>query len=491
MLAAALCAGCGADEPIAGDPGPPDSLPFEYVRPERGEPVEADELARVTDRYLELLDETRYFESVDERVHGWPESASGGYWYGSWWSGVQIVRENGEVTFLHGADGADNNGLRSAPLLEGACYAQLLWRDEASARVARKIVRGFVAWMLAMQRTASDAEWTREKPLLTRAFYPPPVAGEEQGRRYLVDTSLNRPGLDNGATEYVHLPDNPTYGDIWVKNKRSKDDIGHMLLAIGQLAACDGALGGATDADVAEMRALYAAWARRVEDDGWRIATWDQDGELWLPDDDLARYIQAFQTECDHMLATRLVGRADPGALDCGNGVNGLEEVVIAANDNEPHIFNSFHEAVVVHALLTGHTAIAEAHLPALAARIEETIDRVEAGDPPNFFSDQDFAELVVESATVGVPLTWREVRWVHEQIEEAATAHAAAELAPAYRVFDPATPDGSYVYDPFGPGIEFRNIGTLLGTCVARFRNPASKPLLDCDRVRARAASR
>ena len=51
-----------------------------------------------------------------------------------------------------------------------------------------------------------------------------------------IDYSFNQPGLDNGATEYVHIPDNPYWGDLWVKNKRSKDDLGHMMRAIAHVA---------------------------------------------------------------------------------------------------------------------------------------------------------------------------------------------------------------------------------------------------------------
>src|SRR5689334_21783718 len=50
-------------------------LPFAYTRPDVGTPVDAAELTRVTDRYLDLLERTHFLDLVEERAHGWPESA--------------------------------------------------------------------------------------------------------------------------------------------------------------------------------------------------------------------------------------------------------------------------------------------------------------------------------------------------------------------------------------------------------------------------------
>ncbi|MEK6607687.1 MAG: hypothetical protein AABZ30_08510, partial [Myxococcota bacterium] len=310
-------------------------LPFAFTRPENGEPLSGEELAAATDVYLELLEGTRYFDFMDERVHGWPESDSQGrYWYGSWWSGVEVHKSDCVVTYLHGDQGADNNGLRTGPMLEGACFAYLVSGDPRHAYLARKLVRGFTSWLLAMESEASGTGI----PLLTRAAYPESIASTDGSRDLFIDYSLNRPGLDNGATEYVHLPDNPHWGDLWVKNKRSKDDIGHMLRAIG---ACAGALadaGAGAAADYDDMRERYGAWARQVEDDGWRIATYAKDGELWYPDDLLAWFTDVGNAECDGMLAIRLLGRGEQGDLDCGNGVGALDAVLSEGNGSNGEI---------------------------------------------------------------------------------------------------------------------------------------------------------
>lgn len=45
---------------------------------------------------------------------------------------------------------------------------------------------------------------------------------------------------------------------------------------------------------------------------------------------------------------------------------------------------------------------------------------------------------------------------------------------------------DGSVDGSTAGAGIDFRFLAALVGTCTARYRNPASMPLLDCRRLAA-----
>ena len=180
--------------------------PFVYTRPEEGDPVPDTELAEVTNLYLELLSHTRYFDFVDERAHGWPLSdPQQRYWFSTWWSGVVVQKAGGKISYVHQNEGADNNGLRTAPLLEAACYAVALWNDSGHELLLRKLMRGHSAWLLSMERDAGESD----KPLLSRTFYPESITSTDGGLEIHIDYSQNRPGNYNGVSEYVHLPNNP------------------------------------------------------------------------------------------------------------------------------------------------------------------------------------------------------------------------------------------------------------------------------------------
>lgn len=469
--------------PIPSGPSP-SSLPVSFTRPDVGTPLTQAELDAATDDLIALLKGTRYFDVVDERVHGWPESdPAKGYWYGTWWSGVSVIKSGGHVTYQHSHDGADNNGLRTAPLLEGACFAQLMWGKSLTASLVQRMARGYSSWELAMQRSTGDTA----KPMLARAHYPANVTSSDGGRTILIDYAADRPGVD-GTSEYVHLPTNPTFGDIWIKNNRSKDDMGHVFRSIAQVQDCAPRLSPAAKADLAQMKDLYATWSRQVEADSWGIATLDKSAQVTMAPvtQTLAHYTLTGNIECPGVLMMRLLGDGNPGSFDCGNGISALEQLSSGSLSNGvKQILRTHHEAAVNIAFLTGQNAPGLALLQGLASRVEADLALVTQPSPPAGMNPSDVAALLVHSANAGVPLTSNEVRWLQARLHTARVAYLAAP-ATTYNVFDAATPDGTYPYEPGGDGFAFNDIGVLLGACTAPYRNPATRPLLDCTRLLA-----
>lgn len=470
--------------PDAASGPPPSVLPFTYERDDVGVALTQAELEAATDELIAILTDTRYFEVVDDRVHGWPETDPGGkYWYGTWWSGITVTKAGGKVTYLHSNDGADNNGLRTAPLLEGACFAYLMWNQGAHAHLMRKMVRGYSSWAMAMVRYAGDPVPT----MLTRASYPASVQSLEGGRDLFIDYSQNHPGIDNGACEYVHLPDNPTWGDIWVKNKRSKDDIGHMVRSIGQITACEPLIAGDDLSDLLTMRELYASWSRTVEDAAWSIATWDKNAQYWIPplSETLAHYTTLGNVECPAVLSLRLLGRDNPGSLDCGSGISDTEKLTSSViNPSAKQILRTSHEAAVNMALFKGANGVALTLLQGLAERVETDLDAALSSNPPENANPKDVAGMLLYAANAGVPLTSREVRFLHQRLHEAYLTYRNPAATNTYHVYDPATPDGTYPYEPGGEGLEYVDLGALLGSCASHYRNPAGRPVFDCDKL-------
>jgi hypothetical protein len=225
-----------------------------------------------------------------------------------------------------------------------------------------------------------------------------------------------------------------------------------------------------------------------VEDDGWRIASRDRAGQLWYPSDLLAQFVALGDPpiECDAMLALRLAGERPPDGLDCEDGVGPADPLIIESNDHNGEILRSFHEAAALHARRGGREDVARPLLDGLVARMEEGLDGLLGeGEPTPYLEPEDLVDLLVHSANLGVPLTAREVRWIHERVAEADAAYRAPGNEPVLHVFDAATPDGAYAFQPSGSGVNFRSLGLLLGACASPWRSPTSEPLLDCDRVR------
>ncbi len=124
--------------------------------------------------------------------------------------------------------------------------------------------------------------------------------------------------------------------------------------------------------------------------------------------------------------------------------------------------------------------------LKGLATRIETDRALLLGPNPPADLDAKDIASMLLHASNAGVPLTSDEVRWLHGRIKLAAQTFLAPAAAAAYHVFDAATPDGAYPYEPGGDGLTFLDLGVLLGQCAAPYRNPTTRTMIDCTRLLA-----
>jgi hypothetical protein len=139
-------------------------------------------------------------------------------------------------------------------------------------------------------------------------------------------------------------------------------------------------------------------------------------------------------------------------------------------------------------AVLSRNDEVAQALFDGLSARIVEAQDGLEGGpDPVPYLGEHDLTDMMTHAASIGVPLTSREVRYLHQRVDDAIADLAAhPEYLPIVDVFDPATPDGEYPYSLWLDGIYVNGLASLLGTCASPCVNPTSQPVLDCEMVAA-----
>ena len=387
-------------------PGPPASaLPVTYTRPDVGAPLTTAEIEAATDELIALLQGTHYFDVVDERIHGWPEGDGGtGFFWGEWWSGITVTKQGGVVTYTHPPDGSDNDGMRTAPMLESSCYARLMWGAPLYEDLIRRITRAFSGDALSMARSSTDTAGT----MLSRTHYGPDFTSYDHGRTIVVNMSADRPGVDDGACQYVNIVDNPTFGSIWIKNYRSKDDMGHMFRALFQSQACVPYVSVDTQADMAQALALFGSYSRQVEAAGWGIATLDTDASVVLPPktSTMSWYYLIDNLECPGALMMALLGDGNPGALRCGDGIS-LAELLGSSiiSDSDEQILRSSQEgAVNASFYVPGQASPGLSLLNGLATRVETGLGQVDAG--VSGVNPSDIAALILHAANAGVPLT-------------------------------------------------------------------------------------
>lgn len=464
------------------------STQINFERLDKGVPITQVERQHATDRLIAILKKTSYFDYVDSRVHGIPESdSSKPYWWGTMWTGVKVKKLNGKVTYTHGETGSDNAGIQTAPYLEGACFAYLLTGDQKYAHLARKLMRGMSAWILSSSRSASDSP-----KILSRAFYPASIHSTDGGRDLDINYDLNRPGKNGVPSGYVHIPNNPLFGDIWVKNNRSVDDIGHILRAIAQVQACGDAFDNETKIDLKRMTGLYKNWAESVDTNNFNIPLYNFNAEIVSKKNGLGDYnayhFLDFDPTCVEKIAIRYMHTGNAGDLKCKKGISFLELIGDHFLQNDAiEILRSHHIAAVALAQLKSQTEVAEKLMEGLQERMDRDYRVLMNPKVSPKFDLQDIPTFFVHANNVGVPMTSDEIRYLYGRLDIAYNGMLDPAHYNTFHLFDSSVPDGEYRYDPPHIGLYFYTLGAMIGSCTSNFLSPSTnaRPLFDCDRLK------
>ncbi|MBW2699750.1 MAG: hypothetical protein JRF33_02935 [Deltaproteobacteria bacterium] len=487
----------GTTDAGADASGLPESLPFEFTRDDVGEAVTATQVTDFTRAITGAWKEVDYFRWCSWHSHGLdasfdPEMPD----YKLYWQDTRAIKEGDTITFEH-YGGADNLMIRTSKVLAQAASGYLMSGDPLMGELVAQYAKGMVALFLGMV-------WGNEDPPITsimaRAIFTLNHSYSiEEGRNVVVDYDPAKVEKYDWNAHTIPNSENPTWGDIWVRNMRSKDDLPHIFRAAPLLlrVAEDG-----QDEHIREAaRTAYEylqAFARDIVDNTYLIRTKGIDGVPYVPMEednpdsikDLAclRCFEAVlpNAECDAKLTTALVAYGEPLENACENGISPHYEAVATAG----HYFNYaivryFHLAAITNALTLRQDTVAGELLAGLAQRTDEMMadetERLEHGE-----WDADMASFLVAAAASGLPLTSAEVHKIHDEYGASATHYVAW---PNWDLWDASIPDGTYDYKPSrndGERTHVRpeELAYFLQYCYSPWRNPAGVQLIDCEVV-------
>jgi hypothetical protein len=457
-----------------------------FARSDRGVAVTESERQQATSEFITLLKDTQYFDFIDSRVHGMPESnPDHPFWWGTMWTGVKVQKLKGSVTYIHSTDGSDNAGIQTSPFLENACFAYILTGDQKYAHLARRLMRGMSAWILSSARSANETP-----KILSRVFYPQSFHSSDRGLNLTINYEASRPGINGIPSSYVHLPNNPSFGDIWIKNNRSVDDIGHMIRAIAQVQSCRDFFDEEARADLDQLNQLYSNWASSVDSNNFIIPTYNLLAEPVLIKNGLGDYntykLLGFDPTCIEKLAVRLLHGPDTQNLNCNKGISLLEKLGGKFLQNDAiEILRSHHVAAVAMAQLRLRPLVAEKLMEGLVERMDRDLAVAKNIKLSPKFDIQDIPTFLIHANNVGVPLTSEEIHFVYERLHTAYIGMRDPAYYNTFHLFDPSVPDGSYSFDPPHIGLYFYALGSMLGSCTSSFQNPNARALLDCERIK------
>jgi hypothetical protein len=485
-----------------GDPGPnfddivqaypPRELPFAFTRPPLGEPLTAQEITDFTKDVAAAYKEIGFFRWLLRTSTG-VDHTTGTDDYLAWHNDVRAVKSGDTVTFDH-RGGEHNMWIPGSIVLSSVMNGYLLTGDWEMARLTEQYCKGLTA-------VVKGFVWGDDDPapnLMARAIFPmdhdfamDADFWKDDGRKKAIKFSSMYHEEDGWNAQTFAWPNNPTWGSIWVTNMRSKDDVRAISRTSTFLPYVveDAPDAWVRDACLETWQTMQA-FHKDIVDHGYFIRTKDRDGVAYsLPCDDnkdlgsYACYIDIDPTnECCARLSADMIAYGERRTNECGTCTGSIYDgfASITHYYNIPIIWD-YHMAGVGTSLVSRQYRDAWHALVGLAERMDRymhpTDDEPGTKDPR---WNRDMAMLLVQAASVGLPLTAYEARHVQQYWTNTA---AYLRTWDRWDLWAESVPDGEYGVRPpnTNDAVEVEAFAVLFEYCNSPFKNPAGASFVDC----------
>ena len=474
---------------------PPRSLPFEYTRAPDGIPMSAAEVTAFTKKVTGLWKKIDWFRWVLRTNFGVDPSTGKADFLA--WHGDFNAEKAGDTITFHENGGDDNMWIPGSVVLSSAINGYLLTGDWTMGKVAEQFCKGLTGVVTGFVWDANDpAPYLMARtifPMMEQQFTLDAATWKDDGRKKAVKYGPYGVSEDWNAKTY-HFPNNPTWGDVWVRTMRSKDDVRAITRMIPFLYYL---VTDAKDAFVKtacqETLTTMTAFAKDTVDYDYNMRTKGKDGVAYVIPcsgtegaQDLGSYMCYYdldpRDECDARLATDMIAYGVQKTNDCGSGFGSTYDgfACVTHYYNYPIVWD-YHMAAVGNTLVQQKNLTAWYLLDGLGQRIDSYM-HPSADEPGQKDSawNKDRALLLVEAASVGLPLTWSEAAFVQKHWTQAIVDF---QDWPNWDLWSATVPDGAVKVRPdaSNDGVDIENLTMLLEYCNSPFKNPAGAPFVDC----------
>jgi len=474
---------------VGGDAsvGLPDSLPFEIERKNEGEPLTDKEITDFTKKLMGFYKKVDFGKWVIRISHGVHEST--GYPdYMLWWHDVDPIKKGDVVVWHHGnRGGAHNTSIPTSKVLGQMIAGYLLTGDEDMRYIAEQYMKGLMAMMKGMVYDENDPyQFLMARNIVTfnHSFL---IEGNKKKEVDYRDWYYGYDGWNCSRFEYKN---NPFWGDIWVTNMRSKDDVPHIYRATAYVVYLEGMEKDEKLRKVATDAHYYMrGFTKDIVDSGYYIRTKDKDGKVFIPDQDLASFVTYEfmdpNAECNAKLTTTLIAYDEPKGLNCKKGgINIYEETAVKQHYYNFEIVSNFHLDSQLFSLIKRQDRFAKYLTLGLVERIDTYMSMKDTDfkDEPAF--PGDMAAYLFKAASQGIPLKNSEARLIHNQYSKSIDDYLEWQY---WDLWDSSIPDGQYPYQPssLNGRVNIEDMFYVFEYCFSPFKSANGARIVDCDIVR------
>ncbi len=469
------------------DAGLPMSLPFEITRENEGDPLSEQEIRDFTKKlmgFYKTIEFGKWVNRISHGVHistGYPD-------YMIWWHDVDPIKKGDTVVWHHGSrGGAHNPAIPTTKVLGQMISGYLLTGDEEMKYIAEQYMKGVMGWMKGMVYDENDPyQFIMARNIIT-FNHSYTIEGNKKKEVDYKDWYYPYEGWNAQRFEYKN---NPYWGDIWVTNMRSKDDVPHIYRATAYIIYLEEL---AKDEDLkkvaSEAHYYMRGFTKDIVDSGYYIRTKDKDGKIYIPTEDLASFVTyEFMdpyAECNAKLTTTLIAYGDPKNLNCKKGgINTYEDAAVKQHYYNLEIVSNFHLDSALFSIIKRQDRYAKYLTEGIIERIDTYLSLADTDfrDIKSFKSDM--AAYLFKAASQGVPLKNSEARLIHDQYSKAIDDLIKWEY---WDLWDPSIPDGQYPYEPESETTQMsmENMFFVFEYCFSPFKSKSGARFVDCDIVK------
>jgi hypothetical protein len=474
---------------------PARELPFAYARPAEGDPISEADVTAFTKKVTGLWKKTGWARWILRTSTGVDQS-TGKDDYLAWHNDIAAAKADGVVTFSH-MGGEHNMWIPGSKVLSEAIGGYLLTGDWEFAKMTEQYCKGLSA---VIKGFVWDEEDTNTF-LMARAIFPMDQSftldetnWQDDGRKKDVIFSTMYKIEDGWNAHTFPWPNNPTWGAEYVTNMRSKDDVRSIVRTTMFLPyVLEDAPDEWVKSACQETWDLMKGFNKDIVDSGYNIRTKDNTGAAYIipcEDQDLGSYMCYIgmdpTNECCQRISSDLIAYGEQLTEECGNCTGSVYDAYASVVHfyNIPIIWD-YHMAAVGNALVNLQAKLAYKLLGGLDDRIDSYMHPTE--DEPGHTDsawNKELAVLLVQTASVGLPLTWFEATHIHKQWTQAVTDY---ENWPNWDLWAETVADGPVQVRPGATdgGIDIEAITMFLEYCNSPFKNPAGVKFIDCDIVK------
>jgi hypothetical protein len=480
---------------ITPGPFPPRGLPFTFTRPAEGEAVTPADVTAFTKKVTGLWKKIGYARWLLRTSTG-VDATTGKDDYLAWHNDIQAEKAGDTVTFRH-MGGEHNMWIPGSKVLSEVIGGYLLTGDWEFAKLTEQYCKGLSAVIKGFR-------WGDNDPapfLMARAIFPmdhsftlDAATWKDDGRKKNVKFSDMYQVQDGWNAHTFAWPNNPTWGSLWITNMRSKDDVRAIVRTTTFLPyVLEDAKDEWVKSACQETYDLMKAFNKDIVDNGYNIRTKDKEGNAYIipcDDQDLGSYMCYTDldptNECCQRYTADLIGYGERKTEECGNGTGSVYDAFASAAHfyNIPIIWD-YHMAAVGNALVYRRARLAYTLLEGLQQRIDSYMHpAADMPGPEDSAWNKELAVLLVQTASVGLPLTWLEARHVQSHWTQAV---ADFENWPNWDLWAQTVSDGVVQARPpaSAGGIDIEGLATFLEYCNSPFKNSDGVAFVDCEIVK------